>query len=249
MSFRTEDASNKHLEMCNDTGRRSFHNNEYLKFDKFDYKNRIPFAMYYDFECIIKDGKHIRISCGLYIKSDYPDILEADYEYYCGDVVDCFIRRMSYYNKLFREIFSIYIPLKEDSITQLCTSCYYCNEYMDNDIARDHDHLNGKFRGYAHNKCNPQANNNFVSTYAFISTNYDNQLFITKLLKKIRLKVLTKSDENYICIDMGHAIALYMFRFFHPLSLDVICKTLSDKECVTSNKHGLERLKGIFTYE
>ena len=32
--------------------------------------------MYYDFECIIKDGKHNPIACGLYIKIDYPDILE-----------------------------------------------------------------------------------------------------------------------------------------------------------------------------
>ena len=36
--------------------------------------------MYYDFECIIKNKKHIPIACGLYIKSDYPDILEDMYE-------------------------------------------------------------------------------------------------------------------------------------------------------------------------
>ena len=48
--------------------------------------------MYYDFECIIKDGKHITIACGLYIKSDYPDILEDKYEYNCGNkVVDWFV--------------------------------------------------------------------------------------------------------------------------------------------------------------
>ena len=48
---------------------------------------------------------------------------------------------------------------------------------------------------------------------------------------------------------MGHAKALDMFRFFHPLSLDAINKTLSDKECVTLNKHGLERRKGVFPSE
>ena len=85
--------------------------------------------------------------------------------------------------------------------------------------------------------CNLQAKNTFVTIYAFNSTNYDNHLFITKLAKKIRLKVLTKTDENFICIDMGHAKALDMFRFFHPLSLDAIIETLSDRECVTLNKH------------
>ena len=55
---------------------------------------------------------------------------------------------MSYYNKFFKDIFSIKIPLKEDSITPLYSSlqsgfadCYYCNEYIDYDIVRDHDHL------------------------------------------------------------------------------------------------------------
>ena len=56
----------------------------------------------------------------------------------------------------------------------------------------------------------------------------------------IRLKVLTKTDENYISIDMGYAKALVMFRFFHPLSLDAISKTLSNEECITLNKCGLE---------
>ena len=130
--------------------------------------------------------------------------------------------------------------MKEDSITPLYR-CYYCNENLGEDIVRDHDYLNGKFRGYAHNKCDLQAKNNFVPLYAFNSTNYDNHLFITKLAKKIRLKVLTKTDENYISIDLGYAKALDMFRFFQPLSLDAISKTFSDKECVTLKKHGLER--------
>ena len=143
--------------------------------------------------------------------------------------------------------------MKEDGITpsvkqfhRLYSRCYYCNENLGEDVVGDHDHLNDKFRGYAHNKCNLQAKNNFVPMYAFISYNYDNHLFKIKLAKKIRLKVLTKTDENYISIDMGYATALDMFRFFHPLSLDAISKTLSDKECVTLNKHELERRKGIF---
>ena len=250
VSFRTEDALNKHLEMCNNTGRRTFHKDEYLKFDKFHYKNRVPFAMYYDFECIIKYGKHLPIACGLYLRSDYPDILEDKYEGYCGEkVVEWFVERVDYYNKLFKDIFSINIPMKEETITPLYSICYYCNEEMGEDVVRDHDHLNGKFRGYAHNKCNLQAKNNIVPMYAFISSNYDNHLFITKLAKKTRVKVLTKTDENYISIDMGYVKALDMFRFFHPLSLDAISKTLSNEECITLNKYGLERRKGIFPYE
>ena len=241
-----------------DIGRRTFHKDDYLKFDKFRYQNRVPFAIYYDFECIIKDSKHLPIACGLYIKSDYPDIIEDKYESYSRedpqsggstDIVDWFVERVDYYNKLFKDIFSINIPLKEDSITPLYSRCYYCNENLGEDVVNDHDHLNRKFRGYAHNKCNLQAKNNFLPMYAFNSNNYDNHLYITKLAKKIRLKVLTKTDENYISIDLGYAKALDMFRFFHPLSLDAISKTLSDNERVTLNKFGLERRKGMLPYE
>ena len=48
---------------------------------------------------------------------------------------------------------------------------------------------------------------------------------------------------------MCHAKALNMFRFFHRLSLDAISKTLSEKKCVTLNKHRLESRKGIVPYE
>ena len=117
VSFRTEDALNKHLVLCNTQkhiGRRTFHKDEYVKFDKFHNKNRVPFAMYYDFECIIKDGKHIPIACGLYIKSEYPDILEDKYECICGDkVVDWFVDRVDHYNKLIKDIFSKNVPLKD----------------------------------------------------------------------------------------------------------------------------------------
>ena len=70
--------------------------------------------------------------------------------------------RVDYHKKLYKEIFNINIPLKEGTITSLYTDCYYCNEEIHDEIARDHDHLNGEFIGYAHNKCNLQAKNSFV---------------------------------------------------------------------------------------
>ena len=84
-----------------------------------------------------KNRKHIPIAFGIYIKSNYPVILEDKYESYAGedsqsggstDIVDWFISRMSYNNKLFKEIFSVNIPLKEDSIIPLYSRCNYCNE-------------------------------------------------------------------------------------------------------------------------
>ena len=184
------------------------------------------------------------------MEDKYESYLQSSNSVDCGeDITDWFVERVDYYNKLFKDIFSINIPLNEDTITPLTNMCYYCNENLGEDVVRDHDHLNSKFRCYAHNKCNIQAKNTFVPIYAFNSSNYDNHLIITKLAEKIRLKVLTKTDESYISIDMGYAKALDMFRFFHPISLDAISETLSNEECITLNKCGLERRNGIFPYE
>ena len=94
------------------------------------------------------------------------------------------------------------IPLKEEAITPLYRTCYYCNEHIGSDIVRDHYYLNGKFRGDAHNNCSLQAKNTFLPICAYNSSIYDNHLFITKLAKKIKMKVLAKTDENYISIDV-----------------------------------------------
>ena len=60
MSFQTEEALNKHLDLCNTNdhiGMRTLHNDDYLKFNNFHHKNRVPFTITYDFECIIKNEK------------------------------------------------------------------------------------------------------------------------------------------------------------------------------------------------
>ena len=44
---------------------------------------------------------------------------------------------------------------------------------------------------------------------------------------------------------MGYIRALDIFKFFHPVSLDVISKTLSDKEFVTLNKYVRETLRNF----
>ena len=79
-------------------------------------------------------NRKIPIACGFYIKNYYPDIFVDKYEIYAGDdIVGWFVDKIDYYNKLFKEILKVNIPLKEDTITQLYTSCHYCNEEMGDD--------------------------------------------------------------------------------------------------------------------
>ena len=47
------------------------------------------------------------------------------------------------------------IMTKEDQILfEKATHCHICEKELDSDKVRDHDHISGKFRGAAHDKCN-----------------------------------------------------------------------------------------------
>ena len=80
--------------------------------------------MYCDFECNIKNKKHIPIACGLYIKSDYSDTLEDMYESYSGeDIVDWFISRVNPYKKNYLKIYlKLIFPLMKILLLHLLLS-------------------------------------------------------------------------------------------------------------------------------
>ena len=76
------------------------------------------------------------------------------------DPASGFVKRVQFCNNLFREHFEIVIPLQPEivgeiasQIGELYINCFYCNETIGGDNNLDYDHLNGKYRGYAHEKC------------------------------------------------------------------------------------------------
>ena len=96
--------------------------------------------------------------------------------------------------------------MDEESVTGEPTICFYCNKQLGEDlrtgfanIARDHDHFNGKFRGYAHNICNLNSKKpNFVPLYFYNGSKYDIHLFIKKLaITKLKMKALAKTEAEF----------------------------------------------------
>ena len=65
----------------------TFHKIDYLRLDKFNYKNRVLFIMIYEFECMMKDSEHTLVALALTIKSDYRDILESSLDYLIGVLI------------------------------------------------------------------------------------------------------------------------------------------------------------------
>ena len=95
--------------------------------------------------------------------------------------------------------------------------CVYCNNALTQcqDKVRDHDHLNGKYRGASHNSCNINAKQcNFVPVFFHNLSGYDAHFIIREMGKyKIKTKILAKDTENYIAFDIGCLRFLDSYKF------------------------------------
>ena len=120
---------------------------------------------------------------------DYDNLnLEKDgyIKYFGEDCVEWFINEMLEIESYMKNYFKIELEINYDTIPENYdqTTCWLCEkEFKLKDIkeipiVKDHCHLTGRFRGLAHNSCNP--NTRKASKY-FICTNTFSCLFIIRL--------------------------------------------------------------------
>ena len=75
--------------------------------------------------------------------------------------------------KIASESFKTNIPLEmtpeEEELFQQSTICWLCENPLGEDTVRDHDHLTGKYRGAAHNRCNLNCKKSEVRLFPYFS--------------------------------------------------------------------------------
>ena len=227
--FNTQDSLNKHKEYC--------YNNEcvkinmpppgsFLEFKNFVHSEKAPFAIYADFESLIKPldvcdpdpeksytkkwSKHEPISFCYYIKSFDESVYKSKLRVYTKkeesdyDAMDTFI---NWLESDVREIANlenkdmIFTPENEKEFIN-ALNCWLCGEYMGNDRVRDHCHFTGKFRGAACNSCNLKLKRqNNISVFFHNLAGYDSHLFIKKLgtpEEKENIDCIPNNEEKYI---------------------------------------------------
>ena len=227
--FNTQDSLNKHKEYC--------YNNEcvkinmppsgsFLEFKNFIHSEKAPFAIYADFESLIKPlnvcdpdpeksytkkwSKHEPISFCYYIKSFDESVYKSKLRVYTKkeesdyDAMDTFI---NWLESDVREIANlenkdmIFTPENEKEFIN-ALNCWICGEYMGNDRVRDHCHFTGKFRGAACNSCNLKLKRqNNISVFFHNLSGYDSHLFIKKLgtpEEKENIDCIPSNEEKYI---------------------------------------------------
>ena len=228
-SFNTPEALEKHKDYC--------YNNEcvktlmpppntYLRFKNFLHSEKAPFAIYADFESLIKPidncepdpnksytkkhQKHEPISFSYYINSSIDGVFKPVLRKYTkrkpedADAMDVFIKWLEEDVKAIANIEEKEMIFTEEDKKQFnnASDCWICGEELGNDRVRDHCHFTGRYRGPAHNNCNLKYRKpKSISVFFHNLSGYDSHLFVKKLGspdKKENLDCIPNNEEKYI---------------------------------------------------
>ena len=239
--FKSPDSLNKHKEYC--------YNNEcvkitmpppgtYLKFKNFRCSEKAPFAIYADFESLIKPmdncdpdpnksytkkyQKHKPSGFSYYIISLYESVFKSVKRTYTKtkeeepDAEDVFVKWLE---EDVKEIANIkpkkMVFTKEDEKQfNKASDCWICGEELNNqDRVRDHCHYTGRYRGAAHNNCNLNYSKpKGVPVFFHNLTGYDSHLFIKNLgspNKKETIECIPNNEEKYITFTKNIIVGQY----------------------------------------
>ncbi|XP_071581468.1 uncharacterized protein [Temnothorax nylanderi] len=198
---------------------------KWLSFDNHDRKERLPFVVYADLECLLEQRerenaeggartekyayqRHVLFSLGYYLCCTYDDTVST-YRYRRGD--DCvlwFVNELRVLARHAKIKFSTNISmveLTEDEKLEFwrATHCHVCRKAFqpEDKRVRDHCHLNGRYRGPAHFRCNLNYRNVYVIPVFFHNlSGYNAHFIIEKIANDFEggVELLPFTKENYI---------------------------------------------------
>ena len=230
-----------------------------LNWKKHYQKIPLYFRIYADFECNNSPvesnvGLHTtniykqNLVCnGYYIVSNLPSVLQSGYVSNFGpNNVDWFVdeiikleNKMNFYFKNTNVELNM---LPEDEYNfEKSDKCWFCELPFESAKVGDHRHLTGKYRGAAHESCNinvKKQQSNFIPVMFHNFSKYDCHLFFKTLLcksKSQKLKVIPKTNEEYISVNFGCIRFIDSYRFLQS-SLDSLVKSLQENDLVLLKK-------------
>ena len=197
----------------------------YIKFKNYLYSERAPFAIYADFESILKPldtcepdpnksythkyQKHEPLSFVYYFKSFNESVYKSTLRKYVKeneedpDPIDVFINWLEEDVKIISGLGNekMKITPEEEEQFKQASNCWICGKLLNiEDRVRDHCHYTGRYRGAAHNLCNLKYSKpNNISVFFHNLTGYDSHLFIKKLNTTMgAIDCIPNNEENYI---------------------------------------------------
>ena len=226
--FDEEEKLEKHKEYCSEEESIKINMpspDTYIKFKNFLYSERAPFAIYADFESIVKPldtcepdpnksytlkyQKHEPVSFVYYIKSFNESVYKSKLRSYVkeneedSDTIDVFINWLEEDVKIIAGLGNekMIITAEEKEEFKQASNCWICHKKLNlEDRVRDHCHYTGRYRGAAHKICNLKYSKpNNISVFFHNLTGYDSHLFIKKLNTTMGdIDCIPNNEENYI---------------------------------------------------
>lgn len=278
--FQTKESFESHTINCTNEFKVKFSKDLYIKFKNFVYKEKVPFILYADFECLLEKfndsslcntsryQKHTAYSAGFYFKS-YHNYANSFYISHRGlDSMTWFAATLENVAKLIASELKKVEPMNTlVSLKDASDFCHICEKkFTENDkICRDHDHISGNFRGFAHaTPCNLNYKNSFVVPIVFHNlSGYDSHFIIRDLAKNNNITLLPINKEKYISFTVHDKETKIKFRFidsfrFLGYSLDTLASLLQQENFsilvrefpnLNSDKLKLLMRKGVFFYD
>ena len=228
-SFNSTETLEKHKEYCyeNESVKTTMPPpGTYLRFKNFLHSEKAPFAVYADFESLIKPmdncdpdpnksytkkyQKHEPISFSYYINSSINGVFKPVLRKYTktkpkdANAMDVFIKWLEEDVKAIANIEEKEMIFTEEDRKHFnkASDCWICGEELGNDRVRDHCHFTGRYRGPAHNRCNLKYRKpKNISVFFHNLSGYDSHLFIKKLgtpNKNENIDCIPNNEEKYI---------------------------------------------------
>ncbi|XP_039312526.1 uncharacterized protein LOC120359374 [Solenopsis invicta] len=252
---------------------------KWLSFKNYCRKERMPFIVYADLECILektedeKNYQHHRVfSIAYYVHCAYDNSLSMYRFHRDKNCIAWFVEQLKDLAQIVNNILSVNVPmdLTQDDWKKFnnATHCHICEKPFTNEIerVRDHCHLTGRFRGAAHSNCNLNYKDSHYIPIVFHNlSGYDVHFIIKEIATAYegRIDLLPITKEKYISFtknDQKNCIKLRFIDSFKFLasSLDKLASFLSkDKLCIMQREYSnlstenfdLLTRKGVFPYE
>ncbi|XP_036148161.1 uncharacterized protein LOC118647413 [Monomorium pharaonis] len=195
---------------------------KWLKFRNPKHKERLPFIVYADLECVLQKTQsnmeqesttykyqhHQVFSIGYYVQCSFDDTLSVYRFRRDPDCVTWFTKQLEELSHNVKTRLSANVPMIPLSKEQWeayrnATHCHICNNLFapDDTRVRDHCHLTGKYRGPAHSNCNLNYKNSFFIPIVFHNlSGYDSHFIIKEIATAFEggVSLLPITKEKYI---------------------------------------------------
>ena len=223
-----------------------------IKFENNSNQLSVPFKIYADFECNLKDTEiyegsctkkcHDRVPCSYAFKVvcidnrfSKPIVVyrggNAAYEF-----IKAILKEYKYCKKVMKEHFNknLIMNEEEEHLSQQSNSCWICKKIIndDNEKVRDHCHITSKFRSATHQNCNLNFQLTKRIPVIFHSLKgYDSHLFFSVLNEfNLKTNVIPNGLENYMAFFLNKNLVFIESMQFMNSSLDKLVKNIPDED-------------------